>query len=193
MEGERAVLREAVYNAALFGALTACAPPGVDVQPQASTHRGVADIVIRFAGAAGAGGSAGAGASPAPAVWLLEVGLGGAGDAAAKLLQPQTYALAAAAAADVHCCAIVVAGVPPAASAAVAAVVAAGSAADDGGELVFFAWSRQAAAGHFERARDGVESKRSWREGNGMRAGLSIVGSPRSLAHSLAAQARSRW
>jgi hypothetical protein len=57
VKGERAGLREAVYHAALFGALTACAPPGVDVQPQASTHCSVADIVIRFAGAASAGGS----------------------------------------------------------------------------------------------------------------------------------------
>ena len=157
VKGERAVLREAVYHAALFGALTACAPLGVDVQPQASTHRGVADIVIRFAGAAGAGGSAGAGTSPPAAMWVLEVGMGGAGDAAAKLLQPQAYALAAGA--DVHCCAILVAGVPPAASASAAAVAAAAatrSAASGGGELVFFAWSRRAAAGHFERVSGGL-------------------------------------
>ena len=163
VKGERAMLREAVYHAALFGALTACAPLGVDVQPQASTHRGVADIVIRFAGAAGAGGSAGAGTSPPAAMWVLEVGMGGAGDAAAKLLQPQTYALAAVAGADVHCCAILVAGVPPAASAA-AAAAAAGSAADGGGELVFFAWSRRAAAGHFERVSGGLAEPKTQTE-----------------------------
>jgi hypothetical protein len=148
VKGERTVLREAVYHAALFGALTACAPPSVDVQPQAATHRGTADIVIRFAGA-GAGGIAGASASPPAAVWVLEVGMGGAGDAAAKLLQSQEYALAAAAEADVHCCTIIVAVVSPAASAAaaaaaaaaVAAAAAAGGAAGSGGQLVSFAWS----------------------------------------------------
>ena len=143
----------------------ACAPAGGDVQPQASTHRGVADIVLRFAGAAGAGGSAGASASPAAAVWVLEVGMGGTGDAAAKLLQPQAYALAAGA--DVHCCAILVAGVPPAASASAAAVAAAAatrSAASGGGELVFFAWSRRAAAGHFERVSGGLAEPKTQTE-----------------------------
>ena len=132
VEDERGVLREAVYHAALFGALTACAPPGVDVQPQAPTHRGIADIIIRFGGA-----------TP-PAVWILEVGIGRAGDAAAKLLQPQAYARAAAAAlAEVHCCAVLVANVQP-------ATTAAGRAAN-GDELVSYAWSRRTAEGGFER------------------------------------------
>jgi hypothetical protein len=134
VESERGALRESVYHAALFGALTACAPPGVDVQPQASTHRGIADIIVRFAGA---------GAAPlAGAVWVLEVGMGGAGDAAAKLKQPQAYARAVTAA-EVHCCAILIDEVQPASSAAVRAA--------EGGELVAFAWSRRAAEGRFER------------------------------------------
>ena len=115
----------------------ACAPPGVDVQPQAATHRGAADIVVRFAGADG-----GAELASAAAVWVLEVGMGGAGDAAAKLQQPQAYARALAAAAEVHCCAILVAEVLPASAAA--------NRAGGGAELVACAWSRRTAAGRFE-------------------------------------------
>ena len=139
VDDERGALRESVYHAALFGALTACAPPGVDVQPQAATHRGVADIVIRFAGA----DAGDAPTSAAAAVWVLEVGMGGAGDAAAKLLQPQAYARAATAA-EVLCCAILVAEVLPASSAPDRAAV-------EGAELVAYAWSRRTAAGTFER------------------------------------------
>ena len=133
---ERGALRESVFHAALFGALTACAPSGVDVQPQAATHRGVADIVIRFAGADAAPTSE-------AAVWVLEVGMGGAGDAAAKLLQPQAYARAVTAT-DVLCCAILVAEVLPASSAPDRAAV-------EGAELIACAWSRRTAAGTFER------------------------------------------
>jgi hypothetical protein len=139
VEDERGTLREGVYHAALFGALTACAPPGVDVQPQASTHRGIADIIVRFSGAGGAAPSAAKVAAGAAAVWVLEVGIGGTGDAAAKLQQPQAYARAVTAAADVHCCAILVAEVQPAARAA------------EGSELVTCAWSRRTDAGSFER------------------------------------------
>ena len=139
VDDERGALRESVYHAALFGALTACAPPGVDVQPQAATHRGVADIVIRFAGA----DAGDAPTAAAAAVWVLEVGMGGAGDAAAKLLQPQAYARAATAA-EVLCCAILVAEVLPASSAPDRAAV-------EGAELVAYAWSRRTAAGTFER------------------------------------------
>ena len=138
VEDERGALRESVYHAALFGALTACAPAGVDVQPQAPTHRGIADIIVRFAGA-----GAGAAPSAAAAVWVLEVGMGGTSDAAAKLQQPQAYARAVTAEAQVHCCAILIAEVQPASSAAARAAA--------GGELVTCAWSWRTAAGGFER------------------------------------------
>ena len=138
VEDERGALRESVYHAALFGALTACAPPGVDVQPQAPTHRGIADIIVRFAGA-----GAGAAPSAAAALWVLEVGMGGTSDAAAKLQQPQAYARAVTAEAQVHCCAILIAEVQPASSAAARAAA--------GGELVTCAWSWRTAAGGFER------------------------------------------
>ena len=131
----------AKLGALLALALTACAPPGVDVQPQASTHRGVADIIVRFAGA-----DAGAAvpSSAAAAVWVLEVGMGGAGDAAAKLEQPQACARAVPAAAEVHCCAILVAEVLPASAAAAAR-------AAESAVLVSCAWSWRSAAGRFER------------------------------------------
>jgi hypothetical protein len=143
VDDERGALREAVYHAALFGALTACAPPGVDVQPQAPTHRGAADIVVRFAGAGAA--------PPAAAVWVLEVGMGGGDDAAAaKLQQPQAYARAVAAEAEVHCCAILVAEVLPASAAA--------DRVGGGAELVACAWSRRTDAGHFERVLPELEA-----------------------------------
>jgi len=112
--------REAVYHAALFSALVATAPPGVDVQPQVAVKRGVADIIVKFAG------------SPRGEAWVVEVGVGGGG-VAAKLLQAQAYA-AAYAEPDLYCCALVV---KPANSASVAA----------GGAAVEIAWTRHVGGG----------------------------------------------
>ena len=127
--GERASLRESVYHGALGTALLICAPPGVTVEQQAATHRGLADIVVKFSGDA----------THPPAVWVLEVGIGGACDAAAKVLQLQAYARAVDSQADVHCCAILIANVPPASSAK-------GRAPFGSGDLVHFAWSQQRTA-----------------------------------------------
>ena len=111
--------REAVYHAALFSALKATAPHGVDAQIQVSSLHGVADVVVTFSGA------------PHPTAWVIEIGLGS--DAATKLLQAQDYARALSEA-DVCCCGIVVKSGPGSTPASVQA----GS-----GAAVAFAWSRR--------------------------------------------------
>jgi hypothetical protein len=130
VKGERVSLRESVYHAALGTVLLTCAPPGVNVEQQAATHRGLVDIVVKFSGDA----------THPPAVWLLEIGIGGAKDAAAKALQLQAYARAVDSHVDVRCCAILIANVPPASSAKSRAPI---------GNLVRFAWTQHMADGTF--------------------------------------------
>ena len=112
-------LREAVYHASLFSVLKSVAPQGVDVQIEASSMRGRADIVVKFAG------------PPRASAWVVEVGLGS--DAATKLPQAQGYAKALGEP-DVFCCAITVkSGGNDAKPASVSA----------GGALVAIEWSRR--------------------------------------------------
>ena len=129
VQGERVSLRESAYHAALGAALLTCAPPGVDVELVA-THRGLADIVVKFSGDA----------NRPPAEWVLEVGIGGAKDAAAKALQLQAYAKAVDPRVDLRCCAILIANVPPASSAKGRTPI---------GDLAHFAWIQRMADGTF--------------------------------------------
>ena len=130
--GDKRVLRESTYHAALFSALMASAPLGVVVTPQAPTHRGLADIVVCFPGVQ-------------PQVWILELGVGGrAGDVGAKLVQAQAYSGAYPPAEhEAYCCAIIVADVAAASSAP------AGS-SPSVGELVQHRWARRSQAGAWE-------------------------------------------
>ena len=123
--------REAVYHASLFSVLKSVAPQGVDVQIEASSMRGRADIVVKFSG------------TPRASAWVVEVGLGN--DAAAKLPQAQEYAKALSEP-DVFCCSVAVA-------------VAVKSGGDDakpasvsaGGALVAIEWSRREGSGGWVR------------------------------------------
>lgn len=106
-------LRESVFHAALFSALIATSPPGVDVQIQVSVNSGIADIVVTFPGS----------------IWVLEIGVGGS--ASAKLHQPCRYSEAFRAT-QLFCCAIVIAAARPSASVASSEVA-----------LCSFAWARR--------------------------------------------------
>jgi hypothetical protein len=120
-------LREAVYHASLFSVLKSVAPQGVDVQIEASSMRGRADIVVKFAG------------PPRASAWVVEVGLGS--DAATKLPQAQGYAKALGEP-DVFCCAITVkSGGNDAKPASVSA----------GGALVAIEWSRRVGSDRWAR------------------------------------------
>lgn len=112
-DSERVSLRESVFHAALFSALIATSPPGVDVQIQVAFNSGIADIVVTFPGS----------------VWVLEIGVGGS--ASAKLRQPCLYS-AAFRATELFCCAIVIAAARPSASVASSDVA-----------LCSFAWARR--------------------------------------------------
>jgi hypothetical protein len=74
--GGRESVRESAYHAALGMAIMACAPLGVRMELEAASMSGRADILVRFGGGM---------------VWVLEIGVGGAGDAEKKLLQAQAY------------------------------------------------------------------------------------------------------
>jgi hypothetical protein len=117
--------REAPLHTALFGALFASAEAGVSVQLHPPSFRGVADLVIKFDGRAGA----------PPAAWVIEIGQGAVG-AHAKLRQAQQYAHAFSDATELVCCGLVVEDAPPASK----------PGEEGKGVLVTFAWSRRVAA-----------------------------------------------
>lgn len=91
-------LRESVFHAALFSALFATSPPGIDVQIQVSVN-GIADILVNFP----------------DSIWILEISVGG--NATTKLSQPCRYAEAFRSD-ELLCCAIMIAAARPPASVA---------------------------------------------------------------------------
>ena len=113
--GGRESVRESAYHAALGMAVMACAPLGVRADLESASMSGRADIVVRF----GSG-----------VVWVLEIGVGGAGDAEKKLLQAQAYG-SDRSEEEVLCGSVVVVS------------QASASAAEDATRRVAFAWSRR--------------------------------------------------
>jgi hypothetical protein len=113
--GGRESVRESAYHAALGMAIMACAPLGVRMEMEAASMSGRADILVRFGGGM---------------VWVLEIGVGGAGDAEKKLLQAQAYG-GDCSEEEVLCGSVVVVS------------QASASAAEDPTRRVAFAWSRR--------------------------------------------------
>ena len=113
--GGRESVRESAYHAALGMAIMVCAPLGVRADLEAASISGRADIVVRFGGGV---------------AWVLEIGVGGAGDAEKKLLQAQAYG-SDRSEEEVLCGSVVVVS------------QASASAAEDATRRVAFAWSRR--------------------------------------------------
>jgi hypothetical protein len=120
-KGAEDLSRESIYHGVLFGALVAAAPNGVDVSVEVSVNVGIADIIVKFAGAQ-------------PADWVLEVCITGSQDPRAQLTkkaaQAQSYA-AAFGEAELYCCAMV------------AQTAQSASQAGDGAAVLSCAWTRR--------------------------------------------------